>query len=138
MRITYQGKELDIELQHLNTGTRVYLSQWDGENLTHRIDGILHILQTDFEILCDIAAELFGDSIHAESLAELMGVPFRFSDDSECDSCGRWEHYEEGQYDEKTFSYLCSDCLAIPNYPNLKIQIMQGIHNLGKDQGAKE
>ena len=111
MRITYQGKELDIELQHLNTGTRVYLSQWDGENLSHQIDGILHILQTDFEILCDIAAELFGESIHAESLAELMGIEIRFSDDAQCRICETWQHYEEGKYNYENDSYLCSWCM---------------------------
>jgi hypothetical protein len=109
--ITYQGRTLEIVFGYHNQGTRVWVNEWKDEKWIHRIDGILHILETEFEILCDIAAELFGDTIHAESLAELLGVPYRFSDDAQCRICETWQHYEEGKYDSKNDSYLCSWCM---------------------------
>jgi hypothetical protein len=109
--ITYEGRTLEITLGHHHQGTKVWVDEWQNEKWNRRIAGNLHILQTDFEILCDIAAELFGDTIHAETLAPMLGIPIRLSEDADCGYCGKYEHYSLGRYEEKSFFYTCEECL---------------------------
>ncbi len=108
--ITYLGRTLELSFDWHTQGTKVNVWEYTGKEWEPLISNTLYILQTDFEILCEVAAEVFGESIHAETLAPMLGIPIRSSEEAECIYCGKWEHYSEGKYDEKSFTYACNDC----------------------------
>jgi hypothetical protein len=123
MIINYNKRELEISFEHLTAGLRVWVFEWydNGAQWVLRSND-LYPLTTEFEALCSIASDLFGDSVHGESLAELLGVEMRSSDDAPCIKCGAYQHYEEmihGSDAHDTvaeklgltnWDYVCADC----------------------------
>ena len=96
MIIDYNGRTLDISFDHLNAGLRVWVFEWHAPAREWvKLSDDLHILVTEFEALCNLGAELFGESVEGEELARLLGVEMRSSDDAKCEKCGAWDHYEE-------------------------------------------
>lgn len=125
MIIYYKSKTLDISFDHLSNGTRVWVFEWDEETREwEKVSSDLHILVTDFEALCNVASELFGEAVEGEALAQLLDVPMRSSDDVECVRCHRFESYESedmvlganmlpeviGKLEITNWDYLCLDC----------------------------
>ena len=109
--ITYLDRTIELSFDWHTQGTKVNVWEYTGQEWKNLISNTLYILQTDFEILCDVAAELFGESIHAETLAPMLGIPIRSYEDADCGYCGKFEHYSLGRYEEKSFFYTCEECL---------------------------
>jgi hypothetical protein len=123
MIINYNKRELDISFEHLNGGLRVWVFEWydNGAQWVLRSND-LHPLTTEFEALCSIASDLFGDSVEGEALAELLGVEMRSSDEAKCEKCGLWDDYSEmvhgtdalpeiAEYLEiGNWDYVCMEC----------------------------
>jgi hypothetical protein len=122
MRIEYQNREFDLEFRyHANgTGLSAYEVMPDLEFV--KLSDYLYPLQTEFEILCSFAAEQFGESVHGESLAELMGVEMITSDDAKCPLCERYYYYgdmvageslpeaEQDLLEISKWDFVCHEC----------------------------
>ena len=67
------------------------------------------LLQTQFEALASAAAEIFGESVEAESIAQAGKIPMRFYDDADCITCDGFWHYEEMVFISEN-EYQCFNC----------------------------
>lgn len=123
--ITYKGNEYSFEFTPTTHGLRVWVMKWDPErNDWVTLDNSLHPLSTKFEALCYISAEHFGETVNAETLAQLLGIEMRFQEDADCLVCGTWAHYEEmisgsaidhalaDKLGLTQWDYACVDCVA--------------------------
>lgn len=94
MQITYLDKILDIEFDPSPIqGFRMTAREWVGNEWQEVPDytwQTLRLGQTYFEALCNLSSDLWDEAVHAESLAELLDIPMRFSDDVECENCHTW------------------------------------------------
>jgi hypothetical protein len=121
---TVQGREFDIEFHYASQGHRITVREFDG-NDWQTIPGYDYVLclgSTQFETLCNLSAELFGDSVFGEDFALALEIPMISADDAECVKCGTWQHYEDMVHGtdaldtvaEKLgmgdWDYVCQDC----------------------------
>jgi hypothetical protein len=119
--VEIQNREFQFDFTPTPNGLRLWVTEWDGREW-QTVDNSLHPLATQYETLCNFAAEELGDTVFAEEIAETLGVPFRFFDDAECEICGAFWQYSEmvigadflPEILEKTdlgnFDYACHDC----------------------------
>lgn len=85
MEIEIKGRTLDIDIYWASQGHRARVMEWDGDNW-HTLpnwDGVLCILQTEFETLASISSDLFDEAVFAEDMAQRMGIDMRFYDEDE-------------------------------------------------------
>jgi hypothetical protein len=85
--LTIGGRELDIEFTDHHQGFRMFVTEWDGAAWVDLpgFDGLLYILQTRFEALCGLSNELFDEAVHAETMAEALGIPIVWHDDEQAE-----------------------------------------------------
>jgi hypothetical protein len=85
--LTIGGRLLDIEFTNHHQGFRMYVTEYDGAAWVDLpgFDGLLYILQTRFEALCGLSSELFDEAVHAETMAEALGIPMAFYDDEQAE-----------------------------------------------------
>ena len=109
--ITIQGRQLAIEFEWAAQGHRLTCMEWDGTDwqVLPNWRGTLCILQTEFESLASLSSDLFDEAVHAETMAEMLGVEFRFYDDADCVKCGYFTHYSE-MTELTNGDYVCQDC----------------------------
>ena len=109
--LTIEGRQLSLEFTHHAHGLRLWANEYDGHSW-HTISADLYPLMTEFEALASFASQELGDSVHAETLAQALGVEMRFSDDAKCLECGAWYHYTE-MLQTLNGDYVCTDCEAV-------------------------
>lgn len=90
--ITINGRELAIGFDGASQGFRMTVWEWDGRewNAVPNYDGVLCILSTHFDALCGLASELWGESVHGETLAQLLNVPLISYDDEDEEEEEEW------------------------------------------------
>lgn len=111
-RVEVKNREFNIEFDGSMQGFRMNTTQWKDSNWQD-IEGftwnIQRIGETQFEALCNLSSELFGEAVYGEDFAIALGVDIRFSDDVDCRDCDYFGNYEEMQ--EQDGEYLCLDCM---------------------------
>lgn len=95
------NRTLEINFDYAQQGHRVTVMEYlphqaiSGEwEILANWNYVLCIGATHFETLCNIASDLFQDAADAETMAQLMGIEMRSSDDVECVKCGRFDSWE--------------------------------------------
>lgn len=108
------GRRLAIGIDKVHTGHRLTVWEYDGNNWQVFPDwnDVLCVMSTEFESLCDVASELFGEAVYAEDMAHKLDIPVRFYDDADCMECGAWYHYAE-MTELPNGDYVCTDCEAV-------------------------
>jgi hypothetical protein len=78
--ITVNGRELAIEFEWASQGHRLTAMEWDGSEWQTVPDynGVLCLMQTPFESLCNLASDLFDEAAWAEDLAAKLQIPMTF------------------------------------------------------------
>lgn len=81
--ITVQNREFDVRFEWASQGHRLTVMEWDGHNWDYvpGYNGVLCLLQTHFESLCNLSSDLFDEAVYGEDFALALNVPMIFSDD---------------------------------------------------------
>jgi hypothetical protein len=123
--ITINGREFTIEFSQASQGHCISVMEWDGDDWQTLPDynGVLCLMQTQFETLCNLSSDLFGEAVWGEVFALELDVPMITGDDMECVKCHRYEFYEDMKLgrnleeseleilDMSIWDYVCLDCL---------------------------
>ena len=121
------NRTLEINFDYAQQGHRVTVMEYLGGQWEILADWnyVLCLGATYFDTLCNIASALFEEAAIGETLAQLMGIEMRSSDDAECAKCGCFHHYESEEIEsgytlEATdlealgmfdWEHVCVDCL---------------------------
>lgn len=118
--ITIEGHTLSLEFWQVPTGFRLHVNEYNGREW-NTVSAYLYVLMTEFEALASFSSEFLGDSVHAETMAQQLGIDMRFWEDADCAKCGAWYHYMDMTELPSGF-YVCTDCegdlMIIKDCPN--------------------
>ena len=127
MEVRVRDTELSIDFTYTPSGKRATVYKLNQETDSWDLfSNDLYPLTTEFEILCYLASDLWGDAVYGEDLALAMGVLMITSDDAECVKCGAWYHYAEMK-EIDPFTYKCYDCFT---WQEVKLGMTTAIKNL--------
>ena len=81
--VTVKGREFAVEFEWASQGHRLTVMEWDGDEWQTLPDynGVLCLLQTQFESLCNLSSDLFDEAVYGEDFALALNVPMIFGDD---------------------------------------------------------
>ena len=84
MELTINNRKLDIEFEGSMQGFRLDVHEWVNDEYLP-IEGftwqIQRLMQTQFEALMDLSSYLFDEAVHAETMAQKLGIPMNFYED---------------------------------------------------------
>jgi hypothetical protein len=122
--ITINDREFTVEFSQASQGHRLtvmeYVESWE---FIEGYRDVLCIGSTQFETLCNLSTDLFGEAVWGEDFARALGIPMITVDDMECVKCHKYEFYEDMKLgrnledseleilEMSIWDYVCLDCL---------------------------
>lgn len=122
--ITVMDREFTVEFSQASQGHRIsvmeYTESWE---FVEGYRDVLCIGSTQFETLCNLSSDLFGEAVWGEDFALALDVPMITADEDQCIKCNTIAHYENMRIGHNLedseieslkmsiWDYVCLECL---------------------------